>query len=129
MDKELTGQFITELRKEKGLTQKQLAESLNVTDKAVSKWERGLSFPDISMLEPISRVLDISIMELLEGKRQDANVTLTKEEAQRIIDLSVELSDEELRRKKERSRFIIIILVVLFLLLISITLNIISFIY
>lgn len=129
MDKELTGQFITELRKEKGLTQKQLAESLNVTDKAVSKWERGLSFPDISMLEPISRVLDISIMELLEGKRQDANETLTKEEAQRIIDLSVELSDEELRRKKERSRFIIIILVVLFLLLISITLNIISFIY
>lgn len=129
MDKELTGQFITELRKEKGLTQKQLAESLNVTDKAVSKWERGLSFPDISMLEPISRVLDISIMELLEGKRQDSNETLTKEEAQRIIDLSVELSDEELRRKKERSRFIIIILVVLFLLLISITLNIISFIY
>lgn len=128
MDKELTGQFITELRKEKGLTQKQLAESLNVTDKAVSKWERGLSFPDISMLEPISRVLDISIMELLEGKRQDANETLTKEEAQRIIDLSVELSDEELRRKKERSRFIIIILIVLFLLLISITLNIISFI-
>ena len=50
------------------------------------------------------------------------------EEAQRIIDLSVELSDEELRRKKERSRFIIIILIVLFLLLISITLNIISFI-
>ncbi len=128
MDKELTGQFITELRKEKGLTQKQLADSLNVTDKAVSKWERGLSFPDISMLEPISRVLDISIMELLEGKRQDANETLTKEEAQRIIDLSVELSDEELRRKKERSRFIIIILIVLFLLLISITLNIISFI-
>ena len=128
MDKKLTGQFITELRKEKGLTQKQLAESLNVTDKAVSKWERGLSFPDISMLEPISRVLDISIMELLEGKRQDANETLTKEEAQRIIDLSVELSDEELRRKKERSRFIIIILIVLFLLLISITLNIISFI-
>ncbi|MCQ2505025.1 MAG: helix-turn-helix domain-containing protein [Saccharofermentans sp.] len=129
MDKELTGQFITELRKEKGLTQKQLAESLNVTDKAVSKWERGLSFPDISMLEPISRVLDISIMELLEGKRQDSNETLTKEEAQRLVDRSLELSDEEIRRRKERSRFIIIILVVLFLLLISITLNIISFIY
>ena len=53
MDKERTGQLITELRKEKGLTQKQLADALNVTDKAVSKWERGLSFPDISMLEPI----------------------------------------------------------------------------
>ena len=59
MDKEKTGQLIAELRKEKGLTQKQLADALNVTDKAVSKWERGLSFPDISMLEPISDLLDI----------------------------------------------------------------------
>ncbi len=71
MDKEKTGQLITELRKEKGMTQKQLAEALNVTDKAVSKWERGLSFPDISMLEPLSELLDISIMELLAGERQD----------------------------------------------------------
>lgn len=126
MDKELTGQFITDLRKEKGLTQKQLADLLNVTDKAVSKWERGLSFPDISMLEPISQVLDISVMELLAGKRRDASEIMTIEEAQRIVSQSVELGDEELRRKKERSRFIIIILVVLFLLLISITLNIIS---
>ena len=126
MDKELTGQFITELRKEKGLTQKQLADLLNVTDKAVSKWERGLSFPDISMLEPISQALDISIMELLEGKRQDRSNSLTIEEAQRIVSRSVELGDEEIRRKKERSRFIIIILAILFLLMISITLNIIS---
>lgn len=107
MDKELTGQFITELRKEKGLTQKQLADLLNVTDKAVSKWERGLSFPDISMLEPISQVLDVSVMELLAGKRRDTNEIMTIEEAQRIVSQSVELGDEELRRKKERSRFII----------------------
>lgn len=126
MDKNIIGQFITELRKEKGMTQKQLADLLNVTDKAVSKWERGLSFPDISMLEPISQVFDISIMELLAGKRQDASETLTKEEAQKLINQSVELGDEEIRRKKERNRFIIIIMVVLFLLLISITLNIIS---
>jgi len=126
MDKERTGQLITELRKEKGLTQKQLAEALNVTDKAVSKWERGLSFPDISMLEPISQVLDISIMELLAGERKGKDEILTREEAQMIVKESVELSDEEIRHKRERSRLLIIILIVLVLLMISLTLNVIS---
>ena len=126
MDKEKTGQLITELRKEKGLTQKQLADALNVTDKAVSKWERGLSFPDISMLEPISELLGVSIMEILAGERQTGDGTLTREEAQDLIQASVELSDEEIRHKKERSRLIIIILIVVTMLLISITLNIIS---
>ncbi len=126
MDKERTGQLITELRKEKGLTQKQLAEALNVTDKAVSKWERGLSFPDISMLEPISQTLDISIMELLAGERKGEDEPLTREEAQQIVKESVELSDEEIRHKRERSRLLIIILIVLVLLMISLTLNVIS---
>ncbi len=126
MDKERTGQLITELRKEKGLTQKQLAEALNVTDKAVSKWERGLSFPDISMLEPISQTLDISIMELLAGERKGVDEPLTREEAQQIVKESVELSDEEIRHKRERSRLLIIILIVLVLLMISLTLNVIS---
>ena len=126
MDKERTGQLITELRKEKGLTQKQLADALNVTDKAVSKWERGLSFPDISMLEPLSELLDVSIMEILAGERQTGDGTLTREEAQDLINASVELGDEEIKHKKERSRLIIIILIVLSMLLVSITLNIIS---
>ncbi len=127
MDKEKTGQLIAELRKDKGLTQKQLADALNVTDKAVSKWERGLSFPDISMLEPIAEILDISIMEILTGARQDKNETMTREDASKIIKESVELGDEQIRHKKEMSRVIIILLVVLSLLLISITLNVISF--
>ena len=126
MDKEKTGQLITELRKEKGLTQKQLADALNVTDKAVSKWERGLSFPDISMLEPISELLGISIMEILAGERQSGEETMSREEAKDLINASVELSEEEIRHKKERSRLIIIILIVLAMLLVSITLNIIS---
>ena len=126
MDKEKTGQLITELRKEKGLTQKQLADALNVTDKAVSKWERGLSFPDISMLEPIAELLGVSIMEILAGERQPEDGTLTREEAKDLINASVELGDEEIRHKKERSRLIIIILIVVAMLLVSITLNIIS---
>ena len=126
MDKERTGQLITELRKEKGLTQKQLADALNVTDKAVSKWERGLSFPDVSMLEPLSELLGVSIMEILAGERQTGDGTLTREEAQDLINASVELGDEEIKHKKERSRLIIIILIVISMLLVSITLNIIS---
>ena len=126
MDKEKTGQLIAQLRKEKGLTQKQLADALNVTDKAVSKWERGLSFPDISMLEPIAEILDISIMEILAGAKQDKDATMTCEDASKMIKESVELGDEQIRHKKEMSRFIIILLIVLSLLLISITLIVIS---
>ena len=126
MDKEKTGQLITELRKEKGLTQRQLADALNVTDKAVSKWERGLSFPDISMLEPISELLGVSIMEILAGERQSGEDPLSQKEAADLIKASVELGDEEIRHKKERSRLIIIILIVVTMLLISITLNVIS---
>lgn len=126
MEKEKTGQLIAELRKEKGLTQKQLADALNVTDKAVSKWERGLSFPDISMLEPLSELLDISIMELLAGERQDEDEPMSREEAEDLINASVELGDEEIRHKKEKSRFIIILLIVITMLLISLTLNVIS---
>ena len=62
MDNQKLGIFITELRKEKGLTQAQLAQKLNVTDKAVSKWERGVGFPDIKLLEPLADVLDISLL-------------------------------------------------------------------
>jgi transcriptional regulator with XRE-family HTH domain len=108
------------------LTQKQLADSLNVTDKAISKWERGLSFPDISMLEPISELLGVSIMEILAGERQSGEETMSREEAKDLINASVELSEEEIRHKKERSRLIIIILIVLAMLLVSITLNVIS---
>ena len=69
MDNQKLGIFITELRKEKGLTQAQLAQKLNVTDKAVSKWERGVGFPDIKLLEPLADVLDISLLELMNSER------------------------------------------------------------
>lgn len=62
------GTFIAACRKEKKLTQKQLGEKLNVTDRAVSKWETGRSFPDVSLMEPLCKELDISVSELLAGK-------------------------------------------------------------
>ena len=69
MDNRQIGRFIAECRKEKGLTQRELGERLHVTDRAVSKWETGKSFPDVSILEDVCRELDISIGELLAGKR------------------------------------------------------------
>ena len=60
-------QIFKQLRLEKGLTQQELADKLGITDKAISKWERGISFPDISMLIPISKVLEISLYDLLTG--------------------------------------------------------------
>lgn len=71
MEKQKMGQFISELRKQKKMTQKQLAEKLNVTDKAVSKWERGLACPDISLLTPVADILGITTSELLNGERKE----------------------------------------------------------
>lgn len=70
-----TGNLIKQLRKEKGLTQKDLAEQLGITDKAISKWERGLSSPDIALLEDLSQILDITVLELIKGKRLKKEIT------------------------------------------------------
>ena len=69
MDNEKFGNFIKELRKEKGITQKELGEKLNITDKAISKWERGLSFPDITMLNLLPEFFEVDVSELLNGKK------------------------------------------------------------
>lgn len=71
MDQIKIGMFIAELRKEKGLTQAALAEKLNITDRAVSKWERGISLPDSSTMLPLCEILGINVNELLTGERID----------------------------------------------------------
>ena len=89
MDKNITGRFIAELRKQKGFTQKELAEKLMVTDKAISRWETGKGLPDTSLLKPLGDVLGVSITELLSGKRIE-EVDM-KEQADNIILESSEL--------------------------------------
>ena len=68
MNYEKIGEFIKTKRKEMNLTQKELAERINVTDKAISKWERGQGCPDVSLLEVLSKELNVSILELLKGR-------------------------------------------------------------
>lgn len=69
MNQEKIGKFICELRKEKELTQKELAMRLNITDRAISKWENGRGMPDLSLIKPLCDELDISINELLSGEK------------------------------------------------------------
>ena len=76
MDQYVTGAAIRELRQQKGLTQLQLAQLLSVSDKAVSKWETGKGYPDITLLEPIADAFGISVTELISGNRiQNRNVS------------------------------------------------------
>ena len=71
MDTKNIGAFICKLRKEKGMTQQQLADKLQVTDKAVSKWERGLACPDISILPQIAEILGVNVDDLLSNPTTD----------------------------------------------------------
>ena len=76
MNQYVTGAVIRELREKKNLTQAELAEILNVSDKTVSKWETAKGYPDISLLEPIARVFGVSITELISGNAvQNGNVS------------------------------------------------------
>lgn len=68
MDKYVTGAVIRKLRENKKMTQEELADSLFVSSKAVSKWETGQGFPDISLIEPLAKALDISVIELFSGE-------------------------------------------------------------
>ncbi|MDD7267535.1 MAG: helix-turn-helix transcriptional regulator [Lachnospiraceae bacterium] len=69
MNQEQIGRFIAMLRKEKGLTQEQLAERLGTSQKSISRWENGKTMPDLSLYEPLCEVLDIQVSELLYAKR------------------------------------------------------------
>ena len=99
MDAIRFGKFITELRKENHLTQMQLAEKLHVTDKAVSRWERGHGFPDINTIEPLAEVLGVSVLEIMRAERTTL-ATVSNKEAEAVLMDSFELVQKQ--RKKER---------------------------
>ena len=98
MDNERFGSFLAQLRKEQGLTQKELADRLNVTDKAVSKWETGKGFPDVKLLEPLAQALGVSLVELMQGRRQEAD-TLTVAEADAAMSRALGQSERAVTRR------------------------------
>ena len=80
------GKFIAECRKTKNLTQMQLAETLNITDRAVSKWERGLALPDSSIMLTLCNILGITVNDLLNGEKVDMD-NYTSELESKVIEL------------------------------------------
>ncbi len=103
MDQKKIGRFIAELRKEKGMTQKNLAEKLFMTDKAVSKWECGYSMPDNSVMLKLCEIFEISVNELLSGERL-SSVDYNKKAEENIMTLIQENNDS---KKKGRRQFVI----------------------
>lgn len=120
MNQEKIGKFIAELRKEKNLTQNQLAEKLNITKNAVSKWERGLSLMDISLLKPLSEILGVSVSELLNGKK------LEKVDNDIINDTITASANTYIKREKNKLIKRILVIISIFITLIFSTLVIIS---
>lgn len=116
MDKEKIGLFIKELRKEKNQTQRELAEKVHVTDKAVSKWERGLSIPDTAILPDLARELDISIHELLQGERNTSDIIETVQ-AEKILADTVQNVNIVQKKKIRIWKSVLLIQGILFLIL------------
>ena len=110
MDAKKLGQFIAENRKEKDLTQAELASKHQVTDKAVSKWERGLGLPDINSIEPLADALGISVAEVMQAERiPDDHVT--QENASEMLTNAFDMVKQQ--RKLERKHHALILVGVL----------------
>ena len=98
IDKAKFGAFVAQLRKEKGLMQKELAEKLYVSDKAVSKWERGLSIPDVAILVPLAEILGVTVTELLECRRLPKDEPMDSQQTEELVKKVIGLSEEEQRK-------------------------------
>lgn len=95
MDIDKIGKFISERRKSKKLTQEQLAEKLNISDRAISKWERGICLPDASIMLKLCKILDINVNELLSGEMLNE-----KDYNEKAEELLVELKQQEEEKDK-----------------------------
>ena len=103
MDAKKLGQFIAEVRKEKEMTQAELASKLHVTDKAVSKWERGLGLPDINSIEPLADALGVSVAEVMQGEHIPAD-HVTEESASAMLTNAFDIVKQQ--RKAERTHIL-----------------------
>lgn len=106
MDAKKFGAFIAEMRKEKNMTQADLAIKLQVTNKAVSRWERGIGFPDINTLEPLAGALGISVQELMKSEKEYGE-SISKTEVAEVLNETLNIA--RYQRKQEQKIIPIII--------------------
>lgn len=98
IDKQKFGAFVGELRREKGYTQKELAQHLFISDKAVSKWETGASIPDTALLIPLAELLGVSVTELLMCQRVQQSVTMETEQVEDIVKTAITYAEVQPQR-------------------------------
>ena len=98
MEEKTIGAFLSALRKSKGLTQRELAEMLNVSDKAVSRWERDECAPDLTLIPVLAEIYDVTCDEILKGQR----IAKTKEEAPSAYVKSEKQLDRLLRKRVKK---------------------------
>ena len=110
MDKEKTGEYIRALRKNKGWTQMQLAEQLHISDKAVSKWERGISFPDIELMEELAQVFQVDVADIIRGEEAGRAEHTVNE----LVKDTIDIAKREKKRQIRKYRWVLCILFVLF---------------
>lgn len=111
MNQEKIGNFISKLRKEKKLTQEQLAEKLGITKNAVSKWERGLGLMDLSLLQPLSQILEVSVTELLNGERIIPEEISKKSEE--VLVETIDYSSKKIKNFKKNKLLIILLTIII----------------
>lgn len=104
MDAQKFGAFIAQCRKEKGMTQSELAAKIMITDKAVSRWERGKGFPDINLLLPLAEALEVSVFELMHSERQKEKAQLFQDDT--VIVHLMENAVEMNKQNKNQDRVI-----------------------
>lgn len=110
MDQSKIGAFITQLRKQQGLTQKQLAEQLHISVTAVCKWEKGVNTPDLSNLEALADFFQVSVSELLAGEK---NILPSAENDLSLTSEQILMKDESTSPSKKRLKYILLSISVL----------------
>ncbi len=116
MDAAKFGSFIARSRKDKNMTQAELAIKINVTDKAISRWERGLGFPDINNLEPLAEALGVSVLELMKSEKIETKDIQCEDAALILKDTIQEANSQSLLNKKQY-KMITIGITILFLII------------
>ena len=100
MDSQKFGTFIAQCRKNKKMTQSALAAKLNVTDKAISRWERGVGFPDINTIEPLAAALDVSVAELMKSERineSEMSIAMNNE----IVNNALNFAEKQIQQERK----------------------------
>lgn len=117
MDMQKIGAFLSELRKEKNLTQNELGEQIGVTNKTISRWENGNYLPPVEILQILSKLYDVSINEILNGER--INDSDYKNVSEENVKCALNRSDDIIRKHKKIMNWIIAIVVALLYIVIS----------